>query len=330
MIGIPDVLLDLVAAAGISCDWTIHDYYTICPRVNLVSDNYAYCNEPDARSCNACLARNGDDQGRPVAESIEAWRARFARRLAGARRIFAPSHDAKRRLARYFPQLTILVRPHPESFPSLANLAAPVRPGEEIRVAVIGTIVRVKGSERLLACARDARRRGLPLSFQVIGATDRDAAFSRIGNVRVSGDYYDGQVYQRLAQARCHLAFLPSQCPETFMYTLSIAMAARMFVVCFDSGAQAERLRASGAGRILPLETAPESINEAILSAARSLADRPPPPVPQPAAYPEILTSYYDFGPGELGRFQGSISGGGSFAGANPQIPRRSDHACLY
>ena len=91
----------------------------------------------------------------------------------------------------------------------------------------------------------------------MIGSTDRDAAFARLGNVQVTGRYREQEVYERLAAQRCHLAFLPSVCPESFMYTLSIAMAARMFVVCFDHGAQAERLRAWGWGQVLTLEHQP-------------------------------------------------------------------------
>jgi glycosyltransferase involved in cell wall biosynthesis len=318
-IGIPDRLFDSIAESGISYDWTIHDYYTICPRVNLAGGEHVYCKELDARFCDACLARNGDDQGRPVTESITAWRARFARRLAGARRVFVPSEDTKHRLARYFPELNVLVRPHAESLPSLEGRAAPVRRGEAIRVAVIGTITRVKGSERLLACARDARRRRLPLAFRVIGSTDRDAAFARLANVRLSGEYREAEVYQRLAEAQCHLAFLPSLWPETFMYALSIAMAARLFVVCFDLGAQAERLRAWGYGRILPWDATPDSINDAIVAVGHALADGPAaPPPPRGAAYPEILTSYYDFSADELGRFRGSIVPSDGGPGSDP------------
>ena len=181
VIGIPDVLIELLVVRGVPYDWTIHDYVTICPRVSLLDSDYRYCGEPDAASCDRCLARNGDDQGRAVTESITAWRERFSRTLGGARRVFAPSEDARHRLSRYFPQLKLLLRPHPEVLPKLASLAAPLRAGEDVRVAVIGTIVPGKGSVRLLACARDARDRGLPLAFHIIGSTDRDAVLTALG-----------------------------------------------------------------------------------------------------------------------------------------------------
>jgi len=328
---LPEALFDLLIEYGVPYDWTIHDYHTICPRVNLLSAEHSYCGEPDAGSCNRCLARLGDDQGRPVTESITAWRERFSRRLALARRVFAPSADVRRRLSRYFPELNILLRPHFEALPSPEGLAAPLRPGEDVRVAVIGRIVPAKGSLRLMACARDARRRRLPIAFHVIGSTDRDAAFTRLGNVRITGPYREHEVYAHLAAQRCHLAFLPSLCPESFMYTLSTVMAARLFVCCFALGAQAERVRASGWGRVLPCDALPESINDSLLAAARSLADGPAaPPPPQPAFYPKILTSYYDFTADELDRFRGSHPRADQPSGQNPPLAHRRDHAHLH
>ena len=81
VMGVPIELIDLLAEQGVPFDWTIHDYYTICPRVNLINGEHSYCGEPDEAGCNRCLARLGDDQGRPVATSIESWRDGFARRL---------------------------------------------------------------------------------------------------------------------------------------------------------------------------------------------------------------------------------------------------------
>jgi glycosyltransferase involved in cell wall biosynthesis len=306
-LGLPDSLFRVLADCGVRHDWTIHDFHAICPRINLVGSGDRYCGEPDEDGCNRCLARLGDDQGRPVSESIAEWRHRSAARLASARRVFAPSADVARRLRRYFPGRELTLRPHAEAFPRLKLLAAPVPEGGVIRVVVIGTLVAVKGSERLLDCARDARLRDLPLEFHVIGSTDRDAELLRVGNVRITGRYRESDVFDLIALREPHLALLPSQCPESHMYTLSIAMAAGLFVVCFDLGAQAERVRSWGWGRPIELELTPAAINDVLIAAARSLEQhRHPPPPPEPAFYPDILISYYEFTEEELSRMRGT------------------------
>ncbi len=308
-LGLPESLFDALAARGVSYDWTIHDYHTICPRINLISSGGRYCGEPDEAGCNRCLAQLGDDCGRRVTESIASWRERYARRLAGARRVFVPSTDVASRLGRYFPGLELTLRPHEESLTIVQEVARPLRGDEAIRVALIGTLVAVKGSERLLACASDARLRGLPLEFHLIGSSDRDAALLRLGNVHITGGYREHDVFDLLASRRPHLAFLPSECPESYMYTLSIAMAAGLFVICFDLGAQALRVRNWGWGRPLQIELSPGQINDELLAAAHWLSGAgSPPPAPTPAYYPDTLTSYYEFAEDDERRTRGACA----------------------
>jgi hypothetical protein len=330
-LGLPDILFDLLVDRGVSYDWTIHDYYAICPRINLIGSRGRYCGEPDDAACDSCLARLGDDQGRPVSHSISAWRKRSADRLAGARRVFAPSADVVRRLERYFPCPNVILRPHPESAPHNEILAASLRAGEPVRVAVIGTLSQIKGSERLLACAHDAAVRRLPLEFHLIGSSDRDALLAREGNVNVTGRYREPEICDRLQSSRCHLAFLPSECPESHMYTLSIAMAARFFVVCFDLGAQALRVQTWGWGKSIPIDLDPAAINDLLIGAARSLSAGPSPPLAPPEAhYPDVLASYYDFTAAERDRIMGRVSGHVHTSAPRPHVICGSDHAHLH
>jgi glycosyltransferase involved in cell wall biosynthesis len=329
-LGLPDILFDLLVAHGVSYDWTIHDYYAICPRVNLIGSGGRYCGEPDNAGCDSCLTRLGDDQGRPVAHSISAWRKQSADRLAGARRVFAPNADVMRRLERYVPCRNVTLRPHTESLPQNDSLAASLRADEPVRVAVIGTLTQVKGSERLLACARNAALRRLPLQFCLIGSSDRDALLAREGNVHVMGRYRESEVYDRLKSSLCHLAFLPSECPESHMYTMSIAMAARFFVVCFNVGAQALRVQAWGWGKAIPFDLDPATINDLLISAAKSLAGRNPPLAPPAARYPDLLASYYDFTAAERDRILGRVSGHVHTSGPSPHLMCGRNHAHLH
>ncbi len=327
--GVTDALIELLAQRRVPYDWTIHDYHAICPRIHLIGERGVYCGEPEPAACDRCLSRVGDDQGCRVSESITVWRDRFRRHLQGARRVFAPSRDVARRLARYIPGLRLAIRPHFEETKTPGVLACRLSPGEPVRVLLLGTIVPAKGSERLLACARDARARRLPLQFHVVGSTDRDAQFARLKNVRVSGPYRDSEVFERLAAARCHLAFLPTVCPESFMYALSIVMAAGFYTVCYDLGAQADRVRAWGWGQTLPLDLEPQAVNDELLDTAQRLAAEPGCPLPPaPAMYPDPLKSYYGFSADELEQIRLPPSRRTAGSSANPDCSDLcSDHA---
>jgi glycosyltransferase involved in cell wall biosynthesis len=61
---------------------------------------------------------------------------------------------------------------------------------------------------------------------------------------------------------------LPSIFPETWCLSLAEAWRAGLRVAAFDIGAQAERIRRTGRGILLPLGSSAQAINNALLKAA--------------------------------------------------------------
>ncbi|HYT89140.1 MAG TPA: hypothetical protein VEL76_10565, partial [Gemmataceae bacterium] len=138
-----------------------------------------------------------------------------------------------------------------------------------------------------------AAARNLPIHFHVAGFTDRDDVLRQLPNVSITGPYREEEAFNLLAGLNCHCAFFPSVWPETYCYTLSIALLGRLFPVAFDLGAPAERIRAAGVGHVFPLTTDAAVVNGELLS----LTDRLTEPLPEsreaPAAYPKLLSDYY-------------------------------------
>ena len=143
-----------------------------------------------------------------------------------------------------------------------------LRPGENVRVALIGALGHHKGYGVLLDCARDANKRQLPLEFVVIGHTDDDARLEGTGRVSVTGRYAEGEAPTLLRRERPHVAFMASVWPETWCFALDPIVAAGLPVVAFDIGAIPERLRAAGSGVLLPLESNARTINDALMRVA--------------------------------------------------------------
>jgi GT2 family glycosyltransferase/glycosyltransferase involved in cell wall biosynthesis len=278
-------VIDAVRALPIPYDVLVHDYAWICPRVTLIDGSGRYCGEPAVTVCQACVRRNGSNLGEAI--TVPALRARSDRWLRGARRVIAPSSDTAARLRRHFADLTVHVRPHAAP---VAPIPPPPRTAQRLvtRVALIGAIGDHKGYKVLLACARDARTRRLPLEFVVIGYTCDDAPLVATGKVFVTGRYSEAEVPHLLEREQPDVAWLPSVWPETWCYTLDYALGAGLQVVAFDLGAIAERLRARGSGVLLPLGLAPRQVNERLLQLGatsqiprvvrRSVQSRPPRP----------------------------------------------------
>lgn len=254
---IPEAAAYLSALAedlGVPLDVDIHDYKVICPRLNLADEDGYYCGEANESACDRCLATRGS--AFPGVTSIARWREMHHRVLRAARDIWVPDEDVARRLARYYPDITFKVAPHEriEVIPPKPPRAR--QPGEALHVVVIGAISQIKGYGVLLACARIAKRRKLPIRFSLLGYSMDDRTLEAEG-VAITGRYLESEALDRLHALEPDLVWLPALWPETYSYTLSIALQAGYPVYVFDIGAPAARLRRLGkAEGILPCDWA--------------------------------------------------------------------------
>ncbi len=249
-----DELTTEAARRGIPLTTVIHDYSAICPRVNLVGSKGIYCHEPDTRTCNACISNgrepaafegNGD-----YAWTIEEWRRWWGSLLARTNHIVAPCHDTGERFSNYFPGLNIDIVQHRDK---RATTPLPRPPKERVfRVAIVGGINRSKGAKLLTKIAEAARVNHLPLEFIIIGYST-DSRVHRLNNVKITGPYREQHADQLLAEADCHVALFPALWPETYSYALTVPMAAKLPVMAFRLGAQAERLETYENTELLPL-----------------------------------------------------------------------------
>ena len=273
-------LLSLPALLGVPMDIFVHDYATICPRVTLVTVSDRYCGEPEAVQCEACVA----DLGSRLREAIPVadLRRRTASDLAAARQVVFPSADTEKRLRRYVPGLRGVVTPW-----EAEALAVPTRLGasggrsgdgkrpplprrQRRRVAVIGAIGTEKGYDVVLDCARDAARRDLPLEFVVIGYTHDDMRLIETGRAEITYRFLPAEAIAEITAQHADIAFIPSIWPETWCFALSDAWAAGLKAAVFDIGAQAERVRATDNGWVLPLALPPAGINNALIALAET------------------------------------------------------------
>ncbi len=265
-----DAVLALCHALALPYEVHVHDYAWLCPRIKLLGAEGRYCGEPPVAACAPCVA----EAGREIEEEIDApaLRQRSARVLAEAARVVAPAADVAARLARHFPALAPIVQPWEADMAPVARRARASPAAGGLRVVLAGAIGVEKGYRRLLACARDAQARDLPLAFTVVGVTTGDEPLLATGKVFITGDYQPEEAVALIARQGAGVGFLPSVVPETWCYTLSEMWRAGLFVVAFDLGAQAERIRESGRGLLLALDSPAQAVNDALLRAGGSAA----------------------------------------------------------
>ena len=140
----------------------------------------------------------------------------------------------------------------------------PAGVGQRRRVAIIGAIGTEKGYDVILDCARDAARRDLPLEFVIIGYTHDDVRLIATGRAEITYRFAPEKAVAEITAQGADIAFIPSIWPETWCFALSDAWAAGLKAAVFDIGTQAERVRATNNGWVLPLALPPLAINNTL------------------------------------------------------------------
>jgi GT2 family glycosyltransferase len=271
-------ILQLPQDLAVSYDVTVHDYYPICPQINLLSKAGRYCGEPDTGGCTACLTE------RPALWGLDilSWRTFFKNLLVNANRVFVPSKDVLLRMESYIPGAHYIYLSHPEfiSTPSLNKVSLPQG---ELKILILGALTIAKGLKLLEACAIDAKRRKLPLFFQVIGYPVDE--FKKEPEIPLSfhGRYEDEQLPLLIARERADIIFFPALWPETYSYTLSYAIDSGLPIAAPKLGAFQERLAEYPGASLLDWDTSAERWNDFFAS----LVNAPP-------HNPELITRMND------------------------------------
>ena len=114
---------------------------------------------------------------------------------------------------------------------------------------------------------------GLTLEFHLLGAVDEEP----LEGIICHGLYDPAELFPRIEAIAPHLAWFPSQCPESYSYTLSETTQAGLPILASDLGSLSERLAGRRWSWLHPWDASPEGWLDRLLEIrARHLVDRKP------------------------------------------------------
>lgn len=233
--GLPTRLWGLSADLGCGYDLTVHDYYLVNGNPSLTDIEGRYVDEDAFDFDERCAGH------RPLPEGVDAelWRTNQRMIVEGADRVIFPSIDCKNRFTKYFEVRNPVVAWHPDyvvSHPHPAptwNFPA-TRP---VRVLVLGALSKEKGADILDSVA--GALAGELIEFHLLGY-----AYKKLGHHVHSHDPYDNSnVHTLIDRIQPDLVWFPAMWPETYSYTLSVALQHGLPVVVPDLGAFIERVQ---------------------------------------------------------------------------------------
>lgn len=268
-------LVDVARGLAIPIIASFHDYYAICPTVNLLDNDGVYHPAGVADNAPNPLWHSDETATEMTPDYLHLWQHRMQDALSDCDAFVVSSDSAKRIVVDALPDIAaraddVNVIAHGRDFDCFHQYVADgeVAAGQPLRILLPGNIGLHKGRElvrRIKQLDVDGQ-----LEFHLLGTTDGDLDGIAIDH----GSYRREQFADKVAVIRPHLAAVWSTWPETWCHTLTESWACGLPVLAIDMGAVGDRIRMHGGGWLLERDTSPAGIVAKLLELRASTRER--------------------------------------------------------
>ena len=288
----------LIRALDVPFDVTIHDWFAICPRINLLPmPDGPSCGEPQPAVCDRCIQARDDT----AAHDIIGWRAEQAWLPRLADRVLCATQDSIDRLARFglagravlapLEAMPDAISPRPRPRPGPAALGARAEP-RPLRVAVLGVLADHKGARTVTALAELAPPGRFAITL--IGKSERGIPAVARHCLVETGPYEAAELPDLIARVDPDIVWFPASWPETWSYTLTAAILSGRAIVASAIGAFRQRLAGHPCARLVDPQAPPEAWMAAFTALARAERAAPTPRGRRPASLPAARPGFLD------------------------------------
>lgn len=244
--GLMDVIQQWKEEQGANLKMLLHDYFAICPAINLIDSSGNYCGGGDVETCSKCIPENKSNACLDY-ESAQSWRSHWYDFLQSCDEITAFSESTINMLHKAYPELNqVNLVPHEPHY--LPKLNKTYKTTETLNIGLLGVLCFKKGLEIVRQMIRVIEENHLNIRICLIGESDEpidSQVFSQTGR------YSREQIPRLTLEQDIDIYFVPSILPETFSYTASEIMSMNMPIVVTDIGAPPERVKQYEKGLVI-------------------------------------------------------------------------------
>lgn len=260
------ILLQLKEQQGGKLIMLFHDYFAICPTINLMDSGRVFCQDKQGAECEACYQRNKFSNVYDC-ETRGEWVAHWHDFLSACDEVRCFSKDtlvrAKHNLGE---NLAYTLVPHEVSY--VCPIPKKQKTTKTLNIGLLGVLAVHKGGEVVRALVQEIEKQGLDIKICLIG--DLDGMHLEEGeHFSKTGRYVAQQLPTLIYENDIDLFFVASVWPETFSYTTEEIMKMDFPVVTFDWGAPAERVACYDKGLVLSHDLQADEILNRIQSFAK-------------------------------------------------------------
>lgn len=247
-----------------------HDYFALCPTINLMDSGRVFCQDMQGEACEACYQRNKFSNVYNC-DTRREWVAHWRSFLESCDEVRCFSKDTLERAKHNLgEELKYTLVPHEVSY--VSPIEKKQKTTKTLNIGLLGVLAVHKGGEVVRAMVQEIEKKGLDIRIFLIG--DLDGMHLEEGPYfHKTGRYVAQQLPTLIYENDIDIFFVASVWPETFSYTTEEIMKMDFPVVTFDWGAPAERVANYDKGLILHHDLQAGEILEKIQSFAEERQD---------------------------------------------------------
>lgn len=216
----------------------LHDFFSLCPAVNLMDCDGKYCEAAITEKCNCCIPDNKSNACLEY-ESGSTWRHHWCEFLLQCDEILAFSDDTARLFKKVYPDVYhVRVIPHKPHY--LLPLDKKAKTTETFNIGLLGVLCYKKGLEVVKSMVSYIEENHMNIRIKLLGISDEvieSPVFS------CTGRYTREQLPRLTMQEDIDMFLIPSIWPETFSYTTSEIISMNMPLAVFPVGAPVARVK---------------------------------------------------------------------------------------
>ena len=239
--------------------YLLHDFYSLCPGVNLIDFNGKYCDLPEGKKCENC-AKNNQTMQYLESQSMKTWRENWGMFLSQCTQIIVFSKNSEDILKKVYNDLeNIVLIPHKVSY--IEKLERRNKITSTLNIGLLGVLSKHKGLDIVKEMLQIIENRKLNINIVLIGSSQEEIHNSHFIEV---GEYTFDMLPKLILKNDIDIFMISSVWPETFSFTTEEIMQLQYPIASFNLGAPAERIRKYDKGLVIDKINAQAAIDQIV------------------------------------------------------------------
>lgn len=228
-------VIDIIKKYNLCSSITLHDFYCVCPTINMLYEGTKYCEDLENKNCENCLSLSLKLNN----NILDDWHNDWKRLFSNMNNIITPSEDTQKRINKIYPNINIKVIEHGINLIKLNNDIQ--LDNSCFNIAYVGVLSNHKGLNIFDNLIKNTK--GNNIKFHLFGFSEDNKLNKSKKNYIYHGKYKRENIATLLKDNKINLVCFFQIWPETFSYTVSEVIASGVPILTYNIGAGAERVK---------------------------------------------------------------------------------------